>query len=91
MDFEDRALAHLYRAMLTKLHKGEGFHLSWKNDISIGDGRMTVWVHPDTSMVCKLGRPIGELNPAWLTALVTAANSAEGLRLLAEPAAPGDR
>jgi len=88
VDFDDRALAHLYRAMLGKLHKGEGFHLSWKDDISIGDGRMTVWVHPDTSMVCKLGRPVGDVNPAWLSALSVAANSVEGLHLVPEPLVP---
>ena len=91
VDFEDRALAHLHRAMLMKMHKGEGFHLSWADDMSIGDGRMTVWVHPETSLVCKLGRPIGELNPAWISALTVRANTVEGLELVAEPAEPGKR
>lgn len=85
VDAADRDLAHVHRVMLSKLRRGEGFHFSWKDDMSLGDGRTTVWVHPDTPLVCRLGRPVGDLNPRWLDELSVAANSIDGLTFLPEP------
>ncbi|WP_405373002.1 ATP-dependent DNA ligase [Microbacterium sp. Ld14] len=91
VDAADRDLAHVHRVMLSKLRRGEGFHFSWKDDMSLGDGRTTVWVHPDISLVCRLGRQISDFNPHWLDELAIAANSVEGLTFLPEPEAPGAR
>lgn len=84
LDLEDRALAHLHRVMLMKLHKGESFHLSWRDDVSIGDGRTTIWVTPETPFVCRLGAPIDDFDPHWLERLAVAANSVQGLSPLPE-------
>lgn len=79
LDTDDRTLAHLHRAMLQKLRRGESFHLTWRDDDAIGDGRTTVWITPHTSIVCKLSGPVGALDPAWVEELVVAANSVGGL------------
>ncbi len=46
VDFDDRTLAHLQLVIGTKLRRGEPFHFTWRDDVSIGDGRTTIWVHP---------------------------------------------
>ncbi|MFS0866381.1 ATP-dependent DNA ligase [Microbacterium sp. 179-B 1A2 NHS] len=84
VDAEDRDIAHVHRVMLAKLRRGEGLHFSWRDDMSIGDGRTTVWVHPDAPLVCKLTRQVGSFNHKWLDELAVAANSNEGLTFLPE-------
>jgi hypothetical protein len=87
VDFDDRLLAHLQLVIGAKVRRGESFHLSWKDDPSIGDGRTTVWVSPRTSLVYKFygsKRPV--INPAWIEALMHTANSAAGLYAVPEPA-----
>ena len=39
VEFDDRVLAHLQLVIGTKLRRGEGFFLNWKDDPSVGDGR----------------------------------------------------
>ncbi|AZS43726.1 hypothetical protein BWL13_01293 [Microbacterium oleivorans] len=85
VDAEDRSIAHVHRVMLAKLRRGEGLHFSWRDDMSVGDGRTTVWVHPDAPLVCKLTRQIGTFNLRWLDELTIAANSNDGLTFLTEP------
>lgn len=89
VDFEDRALAHLQLVITTKLRRREGFHFTWKDDAGIGNGRTSVWVHPEASLVFKYyGSRPPRLNHAWLEALVAAANSPAGLYLVPEPVEP---
>lgn len=85
LDLDDRTLAHLHLAMKAKLRRGESFHLSWRDDPSIGDGRTTVWVHPEMSMVCKLSGPVEDIDRVWLDQFINAANSVAGLSPLPEP------
>lgn len=87
-DFEDRLLAHLQIVIGSKLRRGEAFHFSWRDDPSIGDGRTTVWIHPQASLVYKFfGGRSPQLNRAWVDALAYTANSTSGLRVVPEPAA----
>jgi hypothetical protein len=87
VDFDDRTLAHLQVVIGTKLRRGEPFYFTWKDDMSIGDGRTTVWIHPRSSLVYKYyGSRKPRVNMAWIDALVYAANSPSGLYLLPEPA-----
>lgn len=86
VDFEDRILAHLQLVIGSKLRRGEGFHFSWRDDPSIGDGRTTVWMHPHSSLVYKFyGSRRPSLNPAWLDALSHTANTSGGLYVVPEP------
>ncbi|MFE7845940.1 ATP-dependent DNA ligase [Microbacterium sp. NPDC057407] len=87
VDFDDRTLAHLMVVIGTKLRRNEGFHFSWKDDASIGDGRTTVWVHAQSALIYKFyGSRLPKLNPAWVEALAFTANSSTGLYVVPEPA-----
>jgi hypothetical protein len=86
-DFEDRVLAHLQIVIGAKLRRGESFHLSWKDDASIGDGRTTVWVNPAVTLVYKYyGSRPPPINRDWIEALMMTANSPTGLYVVPEPA-----
>lgn len=90
VDFEDRTLAHLQVVIGDKLRRGEPFHLTWKDDVSIGNGRTTVWVHPRSSLVYKYyGSRMPRLNGAWIDALAHTANTPGGLYIVPEPAEGG--
>ncbi|WP_345800313.1 ATP-dependent DNA ligase [Microbacterium sp. AZCO] len=91
LDVDDRALAHLQLVIGSKLRRGEPFHFSWVDDISIGGGRTIVWIHPTCSLVYKYyGSRTPHINPAWVDALAFTANSATGLYLVPEPAGPAE-
>ncbi len=87
VEVEDRALRHLQLVMTAKLRRGEPFPYSWKEDASIGGGRITVWLHAGSSLVFKyVGSRQPEVNRAWVDALAYTANSPGGLYLVPEPA-----
>lgn len=86
VDFDDRLLAHLQVVITQKLRRGEPFPFTWRNEPSLGDGRTTVWLHPNASLVYKFnGSRQPALNRAWLEALTHAANSTAGLHVVPEP------
>ncbi|MEW2008828.1 ATP-dependent DNA ligase [Microbacterium sp. NPDC078814] len=87
VEVEDRALRHLQLVITAKLRRGEPFPYSWKEDASIGGGRITVWLHAGSSLVFKyVGSRQPEVNRAWVDALAYTANSPGGLYLVPEPA-----
>ncbi|WP_292830885.1 ATP-dependent DNA ligase [Microbacterium sp.] len=87
VDIDDRALAHLQVVIGQKLRRGEPFYFTWRNDASLGEGRTTVWLHPQASLVFKFhGSRQPSLNRAWLEALSHTANSGSGLYVVPEPA-----
>ena len=90
--FDDRALAHLELVIASKFRRNESFNFSWIKDPSAGSGRTTIWMHPAIPLVYEFdGSRQPTINRAWLDALMEAANSSTGLRLMAEPTAqPGD-
>jgi len=86
VDFEDRVLAHLQMVIGGKLRRGESFHFAWKDDVSTGNGRTIVWVHPGASIVYKFsGSRPPSINRAWLDRLAETANASSGLHLVPEP------
>ncbi|WP_091227184.1 ATP-dependent DNA ligase [Microbacterium sp. 3J1] len=86
VDVEDRALHHLQLVITAKLRRGEPFAFSWKDDRSTGDGKTTVWLHPQSVIVFKyFGSRLPAVNPAWVDALAYTANNATGLYLVHEP------
>jgi len=86
VEIEDRALAHLQVVMFDKLRRAESFAFTWRNDASLGDGRTTVWLNAASSLVFKYhGSRAPQLDPGWLEALATVANSTTGLHLVPEP------
>lgn len=90
VDIEDRTLAHLQVVVGTKLRRGEPFYFTWREEVSTGDGRTSVWVNPAASIVFKFyGSRRPQLNLAWVDALAYTANSANGLHIVPEPASTG--
>lgn len=86
VEIEDRALTHLQIVITAKLRRGEPFALSWKDDISTGGGRSTVWVNAQSALVFKYhGGRQPSINRAWIEALTQTANSPAGLYLVPEP------
>jgi len=86
--FDDRALAHLELVIASKFRRNESFNFSWVKDPSAGSGRTTIWMHPAIPLVYEYdGSRQPTINRAWLDALMEAANSSTGLRLMGEPAA----
>lgn len=86
VDFEDRVLAHLQLVIGSKLRRGESFHFTWKDDVSTGDGRTIIWVHPGASIVYKFyGSRTPAINRAWLDRLAETANASSGLHVVPEP------
>lgn len=88
IDLGDRMLAHLQVAIALKLHSHEGFLFSWRQDTGGESGRGSIWIHPDISVLFRFtDRLTPTLNPRWVDALVSSANSAEGMSCLPEPGA----
>ena len=86
VEIEDRALTHIQLVMTAKLRRGEPFSFSWKEDISVGGGRTTVWVHAGSSLVFKyFGSRQPAINRGWIDALAFTANSPSGMYLTPEP------
>lgn len=91
VDIEDRALAHVQAVIGAKLRRGESFFFSWKDDPSTGNGRTSIWIHPNASVIFKYaGSRTPGINNAWLDALMSVANTPSGLRLIPEPGATGE-
>ncbi|HWT32312.1 MAG TPA: ATP-dependent DNA ligase [Microbacterium sp.] len=87
VDLDDRVLAHLVVVIGAKLRRGESFHFSWREDLSVGGGRTTVWMHPGVPLVYKFsGSRRPSLNRAWVDALAMTANTPGGLYVVPEPA-----
>lgn len=88
-DFDDRTLAHLQVVMGAKLRRGESFHFTWKDDPAVGDGRSTLWIDASVPLAFKYqSASPPRLNRAWIEALMLAADSVSGLRVVPEPAEP---
>ena len=83
---DDRALAHLQLVIISKLRRRESFAFSWKDAPAAGDGRSSVWIHPEISLRFKFaGSRPPAINQQWVTALTNSANSSSGLHLIPEP------
>lgn len=79
--------------MSAKPRRAEPFAFTWKEYMSIGGGRTTVWFHAGAALVYKYsgsGQP--SINREWVEALASAVYSPSGLYLVPEPAdRPNDR
>lgn len=86
--FDDRVLAHLQLVITGKLRRGEAFNFSWTNTPEQGSGRTTLWLHPTIPVVFTFaGSRMPAINRQWVEDLMASANSAGGLRVIAEPPA----
>lgn len=85
-DFDERTLAHLQLVIGAKLRRGEAFYFTWHDDVAVGDGRTTVWLHPTIPLAFKFfGARAASINRAWIDELMLTANSPGGLSIVPEP------
>ncbi|MFG6477206.1 ATP-dependent DNA ligase [Microbacterium sp. P06] len=86
-EIDDRLLAHLQIVIGSKLRRSESFFFTWKEEVSLGSGRTTVWVHPGAGLRFKFhGSRQPSISRPWLEALTFTANSPTGLYAVHEPA-----
>ncbi|MFI8633533.1 ATP-dependent DNA ligase [Microbacterium sp. NPDC077663] len=85
LEVDDRTLAHLEIVIGTKLRRGEPFMFMWNNGASTGGGKSTVWVHSRSSLVYRYRGRVDHINPDWVRALASEANSPAGLVIVDEP------
>jgi hypothetical protein len=86
IQMDDRTLAHLQIVIISKLRRQESFAFSWKEPVSSGDGRSTIWIYPTVSLRFRFdGSRQPSINQAWISALATSANSGSGLHFIPEP------
>ncbi|MFJ4999683.1 ATP-dependent DNA ligase [Microbacterium sp. NPDC088619] len=57
VEIEDRALHHLQVVITTKLRRGEPFLFTWREDVSVGGGRSSVWISAVSDLVFKYSSP----------------------------------
>ena len=82
---EDRALAHLKVAIITKLRRGESFTLSWQHPDDQPRGRSTLWLHPNIPLRFVFEEPEPpDLSRTWIETLMRSANSTGGIQLVPE-------
>lgn len=86
IDLDDRLLAHLQVVIGTKLRRQESFFFTWKEDVSVGGGRRSVWLNPTTPLQFKYnGGRSPQISRPWLDALAYTANQPTGLYIIREP------
>jgi len=87
VDIEDRTLAHLRIAVMTKLRRKESF--MFEAEMGEGIGRRSFWMHESVPLQFHFaGSRPPRINPAWVEALIIAAGTPAGLTILPEPPAP---
>jgi len=85
VEVDDRALAHLKMVIVAKLRRHEPFLLSWENDVTVGSGRGSLWIHPAIPLRFQfVGSRRPALNRDWMDLLLGSAGQGE-LRILPEP------
>ncbi len=52
---DDRALTHLQIVIVNMLRRDHRFVFSWKDDVLHGDGRSSIWLHPNVSLRFTFG------------------------------------
>ena len=77
LEIDGCALAHLQLVISSKLRRGESFLFTRRPDISLGGGRVSVWMHPHASLVFRFA---GRADPAPPAGRSTAGRSPAGLR-----------
>jgi hypothetical protein len=86
VDLDDRTLAHLQLAVVTKLRRHEGFSLTWRDDQPSGQGRSVIWVHESIPLhFVYAGSRIAAVNRAWVSSLLESAATTGGMRIVPEP------
>lgn len=84
-EIDDRTLAHLKIAVISKLRRQESFLLNWAVGVDDGSGRVSLWLSPAIPLQFRFfGNRPPALNQDWLTALARSAHSSRGMILMGE-------
>ena len=84
VEVDDRLLAHVEAAIISKLRRNESFALRLDDET----GARTLWLSPATALMFDYAGPRPTISRPWLELLVETANTPGGLRLVPEPPAP---
>jgi hypothetical protein len=85
IEMDDRTLAHLKIAVVTKLRRDESFTLSWVHGEGQPAGRTTIWMHETIPLRFEFEeteQPV--LHREWIEEILRSANSTGGIHLTAE-------
>ena len=87
---DDRTLAHLKVAVVTKLRRGENFTLSWRHAEGDVRGRTTIWMHQSIPLRFEFDEPEApELHREWIEQILRSANTTGGIQLTPEEVETG--
>jgi hypothetical protein len=82
---DDRTLAHLKVAVVTKLRRGESFTLSWTHPGDAMGGRTTIWMHETIPLRFEFLDPEAPpLHREWIEDILRSANTTGGIQLTPE-------
>ena len=85
IEMDDRTLAHLKVAVVTKLRRGESFSLSWKHRDDQPAGRTTIWMHESIPLRFEFDEiEPPPLHREWIEEILRSANTTGGIQLTAE-------
>nr|WP_207454797.1 ATP-dependent DNA ligase [Herbiconiux sp. SYSU D00978] len=78
--FDDRVLAHLHIVIIQQFRRNQSFAMSWRDDVAVGNGRSSIWLHPGCELSFKFaGSRLPAISQKWLAQLSASAESATGL------------
>ncbi|PZQ88091.1 MAG: hypothetical protein DI534_11485 [Leifsonia xyli] len=85
IEMDDRTLAHLKVAVVTKLRRGESFTLSWAHAENHPSGRTTIWMHASIPLRFEFEEAQApQLRREWIEEILRSANTTGGIQLTAE-------
>ena len=80
VEFDSRVLTHLQIVIVNKLRRHDGFLMSWKDSVDVGDGRSAIWIDPSIPLYFRFdGSRVPRIDEGWLERLGESANSSTGL------------
>lgn len=86
VEIDDRPLAHLKIALLSSLRAGKSVAFCFDRASAQGSGRETLWISPSTEIRFRFnGSRSPLINEQWVRHILATAETATGLRLVAEP------
>lgn len=84
-EMDDRTLAHVKVAVVTKLRRQETFLLSWSHPVEHGSGRVSLWISVMVPLQFQFsGSRPPVINRAWAMAMMETSHSDRGVVVVSE-------
>ncbi|UAJ78228.1 hypothetical protein IT072_13220 [Leifsonia sp. ZF2019] len=91
-EFDDRTLAHVKIAVVTKLRRHESFLLNWQVPAEQGGGRISLWISHEVPLAFLFaGSRPPALNERWMEALLHSSQRTGGIVVMREEEAEAGR